>query len=245
LNDNTITIKITTAVFTNRPDKEINGVKYQGGNIPESCTNAVEIIENNYNNVNTALKKECYSLTIESTARNQGELFGAKDDPKTNKDFTVQYDVKILTFKDEDEMKASDSYKNAVDDGSFAGVTLFGRKSYATVDGKESVVELGPNDGGITYGIPNNKYTNRDKAYLIANNLITDCSIQHEHGHGMGVDHGTEPKNSASASGVKSANGWTYGKFGLMGLNKDRTPQAPTHAEVKEILNTIKGEIIK
>jgi RHS repeat-associated protein len=246
MNDNTITFKITMAVFTNRPDKEINGVKYQGGNMPEGCTNAVEVAKNNYNLLNAALKNESYSLTINPTGRDKGELFGATDNSSTNQNFTVKFEVEILTFKDEDEMKKSDSYNNSVKDGSFAGIMLFGKSSYATVDGKEQAVSLDKNDGAKQLGTAKNKLKYNEKAYLIGD-IINDKRsnvIPHEVGHGMGLNHDTEPKNSAGETGTKAANGSTYGTFGLMGLNKSGTPQAPTKAEVKQILDTIKGEII-
>ncbi|RYG13524.1 MAG: hypothetical protein EOO07_17600 [Chitinophagaceae bacterium] len=243
MNDNTVTFKITMAVFTNRPDKEINGVKYQGGNIPESCSNAVEVAKNSYNLLNAAMKNESYSITPKSTARNGGELFGAVDDKKTNENFTVKFEVEILTFKDEDEMIKSDSYINSVKDGSFAGAMLFGKSSYATVDGKEQAISLDKGDGGHQFGIANNKYGEMTgKAYLIEpNNIDFKPNIPHEVGHGLGLGHLENGKDPNTFIG---SNGNTYSKIGLMGYNDEKTPQAPTKAEVLKILNTIKGEIV-
>lgn len=224
------------AAFKNRPNKIIDGVSYPGGSIPSGTeTSADKIILDGFTTFKKVSAAEVYALTIKATLDGT-KVFSAIDNKETNKNYTLEINYNLRVFNDEEEMKNSSDYQESVENGTFAGLILFGKKTYGDKGTGGEVPILMPNNAAAhAFG---DDGRNPKHIVLVDLGVFNDQSAYvHEIGHNLGVGHITQGDVVVPMSDNKE-----YNTIGMM-KGVPGAPEAPFKSQLIRIINTLNSLI--
>jgi RHS repeat-associated protein len=206
--DGAIEIQLVYVAFTNRPSKVVNGKEYSGGNLPSnlSAEMAVKVFNKGYEEINSELNGKEFAIKPTEFAKPElanGLYFGAKEAAAGDKTYKVRFSAKLLVFTDEDEMRKSNEYQQALVNNTMSGFQLYGTESYATIQNGNSsseqplVMDAGAFGQSFGSGTTPNKAILIDPvkggAYpMVGGNSYYRSTVTHEHGHQLGLPHTIE-----------------------------------------------------
>ncbi len=254
--DGTIEIQLVYVAFTNRPSKVIEGKEFPGGNLPINLSQgmAIKVFNKGYEEINNELNGKDFKISPREYAKPElapGLYFGAKEGSESDKSVKVRFNAKLLVFSDEDEMKKSNEYQQAVINKTMSGYQLYGTESYATI-GKTSTDDQPITISSGAWGQAFGQGTTPNKAILIdpmkgafpfGGNAFYRSTLTHEQGHNLGLPH-ILPGDPVSG-GFTSLKDGEYNGIGLMkGITGPRPAkaEAPFISQIIQILNTIDFE---
>ncbi len=250
--DGTIEIQLVYVAFTNRPSKVIDGKEYSGGNLPSnlSADMAVKVFNKGYDEINSELNGKEFAIKPTEYAKpelSNGLYFGAKQGEVGDKTSKVRYSAKLLVFTDEDEMRKSNDYQQAVANNTMSGYQLYGDNSYGKIGvnaNSEQPIVRDPDAWGQSFG----SGTTPNKAILIdplkgngypmqGGNAYYRSTVTHEDGHQLGLPHILPGDPVSGDYGSSLVAGDRYNGIGLM---KGITGAHPAKAEAPFLTQLIK-----
>jgi len=239
VNGNNITIYAVFGIFTERPSKLINEKQYDGGNIPTSI-DVHNIAKQAYAELNQKTAENTYYMDIQYNKDGSVNKVSQGSTP-----YKVSFNVEFISFKDEADMRASQTYKNARTDKSFAGTMLFGNDSYtdfASTPGVYRSLQITANSGATHFG--RSQKSSPDNAILVSpSNYPDKVTYVHEPGHDFGLSHTGKDAGIGLQDELKGerrgANGQIYNGQGMMGSKN--TVEAPMETQVVNMLNSMEG----